>query len=113
MLQKKLLKLDRVERVYLLDNKGIQVSANIFPKKRGTSIDPRYKPMADTKGATWQRRTLFQNAMCKPGVVNLSKPYRSNTSMNVCTTLSITVNKDDETFVLCCDLERQEHVFLD
>ncbi|MBF0358551.1 MAG: EAL domain-containing protein [Magnetococcales bacterium] len=110
---KKLLKMDRVERVYLLDNKGIQVSENIFPAKRNMDIDLRYKPMADTKGATWQRRTLFQNAMCKPGVVNLSKPYRSNTSMNVCTTLSITVNKDDTIFVLCCDLKRQENVFLD
>ncbi len=110
---KKLVAMKRVERVYLLNNKGIQISPNIFPKGRDFFLDQRYKPMADTEGATWTRRTPFQDAMRKPGVVQLSQPYRSNISLNVCTTLSVTVNKGDENFVLCCDLERKEDVILD
>ncbi|MBF0193205.1 MAG: EAL domain-containing protein [Magnetococcales bacterium] len=108
-----LLRLKRVERVYLLNNKGVQVSANHFPNDGVACLDQRYKPMADTEGATWTRRTPFQDAMRKPGVVHLSQPYRSNISLNVCTTLSMTVNKNDENFVLCCDLERLEGMILD
>ncbi|MBF0455720.1 MAG: EAL domain-containing protein [Magnetococcales bacterium] len=109
----KLVELERVERVYLLDNKGIQLGGNVFPDGREVYLDIRYKPMADTEGATWTRRTPFQDAMRKPGVVHLSQPYRSNISLNVCTTLSVTVKKDDEIYVLCCDLERKEDVILD
>jgi EAL domain-containing protein (putative c-di-GMP-specific phosphodiesterase class I) len=109
----KLRQLDRVERIYLLDNKGIQIGSNVFPDGREVFLDQRYIPMADTEGATWTRRTPFQDAMRKPGVVHLSQPYRSNISLNVCTTLSVTVNKGDTNYVLCCDLERKEDVILD
>lgn len=109
---KSLMDLERVERVYLLTNKGIQIGSNVLPHGKKVLLDKRYKPMEDTDGATWTRRTPFQDAMRKPGVVQLSQPYRSNVSLNVCTTLSVTVNKGDENFVLCCDLERQEDVIL-
>ncbi|MBF0446632.1 MAG: EAL domain-containing protein [Magnetococcales bacterium] len=109
----RLVEMDRVERVYLLDNKGIQIGANVFSRGQKEILDRRYIPMADTEGATWTRRTPFQDAMRQPGVVHLSQPYRSNVSLNVCTTLSVTVKRDDMKYVLCCDLERREDVILD
>lgn len=106
-----LLQLPRVERLYLLDSRGVQIAADVLPS--ATSLqDPRYKPIQDSKGATWTRRSSFQDAIRNPGVVQLSRPYRSNASRNVCTTLSVTVNLDTVNHVLCCDVEWQEDVIL-
>ncbi|MBF0178441.1 MAG: EAL domain-containing protein [Magnetococcales bacterium] len=103
-----LLKLPRVERVYLLDHKGLQVSQNVFPDERSSHADLRYKPLWDSYGATWTRRSSFHDAIHNPGVVQVSKPYRSNTSLNICTTLSMAIRKGSHVYVLCCDVEWKE-----
>lgn len=48
-----LIKLSRVERIYLLDEHGIQVGANVFPKNITSYLDSRYRPMFDSTGSTW------------------------------------------------------------
>ncbi|MBF0293851.1 MAG: EAL domain-containing protein [Magnetococcales bacterium] len=103
-----LLKLPRVERVYLLDHKGLQVSQNIFADERSSHADLRYKPLWDSYGATWTRRSSFHDAIHNPGVVQVSTPYRSNTSLNICTTLSMSIRKGSHVYVLCCDVEWKE-----
>ncbi|MBF0125773.1 MAG: EAL domain-containing protein [Magnetococcales bacterium] len=104
----KLLKLQGVERVYLLDHKGLQVSQNIFPDDKLTHVDVRYKPLWDSYGATWTRRSSFHDAIHNPGVVQFSMPYRSNTSLHMCTTLSMAIRKGSHAYVLCCDVEWKE-----
>ncbi len=104
----KLLKLPGVERVYLLDHKGLQVSQNVFPEGIKLKEDLRFKPLWDSYGATWTRRSSFHDAMHTPGVVQYSSPYRSNTSLNMCTTLSVSIRKGNHAYVLCCDVEWKE-----
>ncbi|NGZ05254.1 MAG: EAL domain-containing protein [Magnetococcales bacterium] len=104
----KLLRMKGLERVYLLDHKGLQVSQNIFPEERLKRVDPRYKPLLDSYGATWTRRISFHSAVQNPGVVQISPPYRSNTSLNICTTLSVALRKGSHVYVLCCDVQWSE-----
>lgn len=104
----RLLRLTGVERVYLLDHKGLQVSQNIFPDEMLSNADLRYKPLWDSYGATWTRRSSFHDAIHNPGVVQYSLPYRSNTSLHMCTTLSVSIRKGSHAYVLCCDVEWKE-----
>ena len=108
----KLLKMPRVERVYLLNERGVQAEPDIFSQGHSQLLDARYKPLRDSVGATWTRRFSFHDAIRHPGVVQLSPPYRSNASRNVCTTLSITVFIHDVRHVLCCDVEWREGIIL-
>ncbi len=101
-----LMALPGVERVYLLDHKGLQVSQNVCPES--TYVDLRYKPLWDSYGATWTRRSSYHDAIHNPGVVQYSTPYRSNASLHMCTTLSICIRKGSHAYVLCCDVEWKE-----
>ncbi|MEO5340117.1 MAG: EAL domain-containing protein [Magnetococcus sp. MYC-9] len=107
-----LLHTPRVERVYLLSERGVQVGPDIFRKGEPLHLDPRFKPLRDSTGATWTRRFSFHDAIRDPGVVHLSPPYRSNASRNVCATLAVTVTIQDVQHVLCCDVEWREGVIL-
>ncbi|MBF0438932.1 MAG: EAL domain-containing protein [Magnetococcales bacterium] len=104
----KLVRLPGVERVYLLDHKGLQVSQNIFPEDKLKQVDLRYKPLWDSYGATWTRRSSFHDAIHNPGVVQFSQPYRSSTNLHMCTTLSVSLRKGSHAYVLCCDVEWKE-----
>ncbi|MEO5362546.1 MAG: EAL domain-containing protein [Magnetococcus sp. DMHC-8] len=107
-----LLRMPRVERVYLLNDRGVQTEPDIFRKGEPLHLDPRFKPLRDSTGATWTRRFSFYDAIRNPGVVQMSPPYRSNASRNVCLTLSITVTIQEVQHVLCCDVEWREGVIL-
>ncbi|MBF0293842.1 MAG: EAL domain-containing protein [Magnetococcales bacterium] len=104
----KLLALPRVERVYVLDHRGLQVSENVVPAQRASHSDPRYKPLRDSYGATWTRRSSYHDAIHNPGVVQISPPYRSSITLNICCTLSMAVRKRDHAHVVCCDVEWRE-----
>ncbi|MEO5332806.1 MAG: EAL domain-containing protein [Magnetococcus sp. YQC-5] len=104
----KLIKLPGVERVYLLDYKGYQVSQNLVSESKKLRMDLRYKPLWDAYGATWTRRSSFFDAIRNPGVVQYSPPYRSTTSLHMCMTLSISIRKGEHAYVLCCDVEWKE-----
>ena len=101
----------RVERVYLLNDRGMQTEPDIF-QEESLRQDPRYKPLRDSTGATWTRRFSFHDAIHHPGVVQLSPPYRSSASRNICSTLSVTVYIQDVQHVLCCDVEWRTGIIL-
>ncbi|MBF0460409.1 MAG: EAL domain-containing protein [Magnetococcales bacterium] len=107
-----LLLMPRVERVYLLNDHGVQTEPDIFRKGEPLHLDPRFKPLRESTGATWTRRFSFHDAIRNPGVVQLSPPYRSNASRNICLTLSVTVTIQGMQHVLCCDVEWREGVVL-
>lgn len=108
-----LLHMSRVERVYLLNEQGVQSSPDLLRQgEPPLRQDLRYRPLKDSTGATWTRRSCFQDAICNPGVVQMSRPYRSNASRNICTTLSVTVAIRGARCVFCCDVEWREEVIL-
>ena len=107
----RLMNIPRVERVYLLNDRGMQTEPDVF-RKVELHLDPRYRPLRDSQGATWTRRFSFHDAMRSPGVIKMSAPYRSNASRNICTTLSVTVIIQDVQHVLCCDVEWREGIIL-
>jgi EAL domain-containing protein (putative c-di-GMP-specific phosphodiesterase class I) len=100
-----LLAMPRVERCYLLDAEGVQIGTNLTPDARIHSADPRFKPLTDTRNATWFRRPYFRRAMAHPGEVQITRPYLSLTGARICITLSIVMPNENDPYVLCCDLE--------
>ncbi|MEO6696891.1 MAG: EAL domain-containing protein [Gammaproteobacteria bacterium] len=101
----KLLIQDKIVRCYLLDESGRQVSANLNPPTQGLHADPRFAPLASPHEANWSRRPYFRRAIEQPNQVQLTRPYLSVTDARMCVTLSIAVQIDKKTQVLCCDVD--------
>lgn len=103
-----LLRQDRAARCYLLDSEGRQLGKNINSPLRQSNDDPRFLPLSDASGAVWSRRPYFRRAMNNPRQIQITRPYLSITGVNMCITVSIAIRKNDETLVLCCDLDWHE-----
>lgn len=101
---KQLLELESVQRCYLLDSDGKQLGDNLYPITRQVPINTHFLPLADTRGANWNRKPYFRDAIGHPGKVRISRPYLSTASVELTLTLSICVDSKDELQVLCCDL---------
>lgn len=108
-----LLDLPRVERIYLLNKKGRELGSSLFCQEHPAVSDPNFKPLEDFNNATFSRRSHFQKALQFPGKLRTSIPYFSIASFNVCITLSMSVQLDGKTCVLCCDLKWDRDVIAD
>lgn len=100
-----LLSLPGVLRVYFLDENGDQIGKNIVNNQYFDSADPRYAPLSGAVGANWSRRYYFRQAMLNPGMVQISRPYRSLTAQSQCITISAYVETPDGRLVVCLDLD--------
>lgn len=101
---KQLLEMESVQRCYLLDSDGKQLGDNLYPITRQVPINTQFLPLADTRGANWNRKPYFRDAIGHPGKVRISRPYLSTASVELSATLSICIDNKDELQVLCCDL---------
>lgn len=100
----KLVQNPRVERCFLLDQTGMQLSRNLEPRPNLGREQARFLPIADAAGANWSRRPYFQRAIAAPGEIQCTRPYLSVTGARICITLSLAIWDSEQMKVLCCDL---------
>ena len=100
----KFLSQPRTERCYILNEEGRQSGGNYTSDFSPSIYDPRFKPLADSSDAIWERRHYFLRAINKPGEIQVSRPYLSIAGGNLCVTLSVGVISGNELIVLCGDL---------
>lgn len=96
---------EKCVRCYLLTLDGAQVGGNVFSPNYDACMDPRFKPLEDTRKADWSRRFYLRRAVQHPGVIQVSRPYLSLTGAHMCVTLSKTVQTPAGLLVLCCDVD--------
>lgn len=96
--------LEGIQRVYELNDEGFQVGRNLESRSRPT-LDERYRPCADGRGANWYRRPYFQRAVASPGRVQVSRPYLSITDAQQCVTISMAFEDKGKLRVLCADID--------
>lgn len=99
---RELLCLSRVERCFILDRDGHQLGDNLVATR---APDPRFRPLADARGAVWSRKPYFRRALAEPGRVQATRPYLSLTGANMCVTLSILLPTATGPRVYCVDLD--------
>lgn len=99
-----LLRLPRTERIFMLDQEGRQIGANIS-SATACPQDPRFRPLLDADGATWSRRSYFRHAVAQPDKLHVSRPYLSIAGSASCVSLSMAFKAGDTLQVLCCDLD--------
>ena len=99
-----LLGLPRVQRCYVLNKMGSQLGDNLYPPNHNALQNIRFQPLADTRGANWNRKPYFRNAIVHPGKVKVTRPYLSISGVEMCVTLSICIELEEELQVICCDL---------
>lgn len=105
---KQLVTMPRVQRCYVLDEQGSQLGDNLYPHKTYALQSKRFAPLSDTQGANWNRKPYFRNAIADPGRVKITRPYLSVIGTDMCVTLSICIEVNEELRVLCCDLQYQD-----
>lgn len=94
-----------VVRCYLLDDKGYQIGDTVHGQHAMQNIDSRFRILGNSQVANWSRRSYFRRAMSKPQAIQTTRPYFSLTGAHLCITLSVTIEVEKQTFVLCCDIK--------
>ena len=104
----RLLSTPGIERCYLLDEGGRQVGNSRTAFASFRSADQRFRPLDRADGARWVRRTYWERALARPDEIQLTRPYLSIATGNLCVTLSTCFSGPNGWLVLCCDLDHQE-----
>ena len=90
---------------YLLDEDGYQTGHSLFGQHNPHTLDTRYRSLGNTKGANWSRRIYFKRAIAEPLSIQYTRPYLSLINAQLCTTISMAIEIQDKTYVLCCDIK--------
>lgn len=98
------LELSNSEFCYVLDAYGLQIGTNLWAVHATPNRDPRFTPVAGGTGARWARRPYFRRAIDNFGKVQVTRPYLSISSAQLCVTLSCSFKGDGELRVLCGDV---------
>jgi len=91
-------------RVFLIDEHGVQVGDNVESVQHPMRRKSTFPLLARRTGANWSKRTYFRNALNHSGTIQISEPYMSTSSTNLCVTLSIHVKTAQGTYVLGGDV---------
>jgi len=95
--------LEHSERFFLLDSEGYQVGPNYLSRTfaRPTTL----AAFQNTSNARWSRRPYFQRAINHAGAVQITRPYRSIATSQLCVTASIGIMIEGRPHVLCGDVQ--------
>ncbi|MDG6774729.1 EAL domain-containing protein [Thiomicrorhabdus sp. ZW0627] len=97
---KKLSSLSFVKRFFILDEFGYQIS-----EEDEAAIKGAMDILKKGKGLCWKNRPYFTTAMQKHNQVCVSEPYRSLIDMQLCLTVSKTIEFDSgQRYVACFDV---------
>lgn len=97
-------KLERTIRLYKIAVNGRQSISNITSPNFTHKKINKMAPLLKAKDASWQHRPYFTKALHNPGVVQVSEPYLSIPDGKICLTISVMVEKEENSYVLCCDI---------
>lgn len=89
---------------YLLDHEGRQIGENLWGNASITRVSRRFRPLADACEARWSRRPYFRRAIRQFDRVQVTRPYLSASTAELCVTLSVGFLRAGEPFVLCGDI---------
>lgn len=104
-----LLSLKNADRCYLIDYAGRQVGeTHTAEVKQGNLKRKQFRPMDSAKDATWIGRSYWRRAIESPCEVQISRPYLSLATGEMCETLSLCFQGLGGPMVLCLDLAHDE-----
>lgn len=90
---------------YLLNEKGYQIGTPVFGEHVLQNLNYRYGTLGNSEGVNWSRRIYFKRALSDLLVMQITRPYLSLTSGQLCITLSIAIKTENNKYVLCCDVK--------
>jgi EAL domain-containing protein (putative c-di-GMP-specific phosphodiesterase class I) len=102
-----LIALPSVVRCWAVDAQGGQYTPNITTHRAPEQSDPRFRPMANQRGAAWHLRHYYRRAVAAPGEVQITRPYFSLTGSHIVVTLSVAIDRPGGLLVFCCDVDSQ------
>jgi len=89
---------------YLLDREGRQIGPNLWGSAGGQRSSQRFLPLANTSEARWSRRPYFRRAIRHHDRVQVTRPYLSASTAEMCVTLSVGFLWRGQSHVLCGDM---------
>ncbi|MCB5186186.1 EAL domain-containing protein [Methylobacillus gramineus] len=108
-----LLELDRADRCYILDQQGVQLGSSLLKNHAAAAKSTRrYQPLAEGDGAIWLRRPYLRRALQNPGSLQMTRPYLSIATGQLCVTLSMAIVLNGQIAVLCFDIHWHEEMFV-
>ena len=91
-------------RCYLLDEVGEQIGRTLNFKQHKLTATPKFKQLQCAEKGNFYRKHYVRNAINNPLRLNTSQPYRSITGDELCVTLSLYFESQNEHQILCFDI---------
>jgi hypothetical protein len=99
---------ERVVRCFILSEIGYQIGQSIHSGYYSERLDPRFMPLISADNANWSHKHYHFLAVQNPYVIQMSRPYLSIVGANLCITVSLAIEIDQQVYVVCCDLDWQD-----
>jgi EAL domain-containing protein (putative c-di-GMP-specific phosphodiesterase class I) len=99
---------ERVVRCFILNEMGYQIGQSIHSCHENDRLDSRFLPLISADNANWSHKHYHFLAIQNPYVVQMSRPYLSIAGVNLCITVSLAIEIDQQVYVICCDLDWQD-----
>lgn len=96
---------ERVVRCFILNEMGYQIGQSIHSGHYNERLDPRFLPLISADNANWSHKHYHFLAIQNPYVIQMSRPYLSIAGANLCITVSLAIEIDQQIYVICCDLD--------
>jgi len=99
---------ERAVRCFILNEMGYQIGQSIHSGHYKERLDPRFLPLISADNANWSHKHYHFLAIQNPYVIQMSRPYLSIAGANLCITVSLAIEIDQQVYVICCDLDWQD-----
>tara|TARA_R110002050_G_scaffold1244_5_gene8733 strand:+ start:18287 stop:19501 length:1215 start_codon:yes stop_codon:yes gene_type:complete len=99
---------EHVVRCFILSKTGYQIGQSIHSSAYNERLDRRFIPLISADNANWSHKHYHFLAIQNPYIIQVSRPYLSIAGANLCITVSLAIEIDQEVYVVCCDLDWQD-----
>ncbi|MGH8676766.1 MAG: EAL domain-containing protein [Burkholderiales bacterium] len=106
---KEFLDLDGAIRCFMLNAEGRQVGLDVYSANPPDTRQMDFVMPLESQDSDWSRKDYYRRAVKEPGVVQVTRPYRSFTGYGFCVTVSLTAKTDGKLQVICGDIDWSTH----
>ncbi|MEO8009335.1 MAG: EAL domain-containing protein [Betaproteobacteria bacterium] len=99
-------------RCFMLDAEGKQIGLDAYSTNLPATRQTEFVMPLQSHDSNWSRKDYYRRALKEPGVVQITRPYRSFTGYGFCVTVSLTARVNGLMRVVCGDVDWSAHAHI-
>lgn len=99
-------------RCFMLNDEGKQIGMDAYSPHLPDTRQTDFVMPLESADSDWSRKDYFRRAAKEPGVVQVTRPYRSFTGYGFCVTVSVATKSSGKLRVICGDIDWSRHAHI-